>query len=423
MEGLNYLSHSIQYEKISKINEDNEKIRNKKNKKDKKKVKLHAKTMKDDLLNHFKNFNTNIDMVFGGRTRSLSKTEIHDSLAKIIYSPYHKNIKSSSLIFEIINKYEEKINEKLLEFNKNYNQTDINEPLNELSNESSNESLKVWYKPLPLVLTFEAITMYSDVTMFLKGFNKFTYENGLVIWIKKGTTKENDAIIFLHAGAGGIVVQLEFINKLPETHTIIIPEIPGISFGGRVFVPPTIREISELIVDFSISLKMSSLQLISHSFGGNIISCIINNYVKKLEKNKIKLINTTLVEPIIFLPSLFSVYKLLNEDINSDDVLNIIKNDSSKLLSYILIFRDIYAQYYSKCLTMTDVLMGTTDYEKNNCINIILSEYDELYSASECEHYLKSKKYNCNIIMRKNNYHGDFCFNKETHNIVVGLII
>lgn len=409
LEGLNYLNHVIQYEKISQIE------KHKKNKKDKKKINLHAKIIKEDIVNHFKNVDTNMDIIFGGKTKKLSKNNIHDLLVKIIYTPYHENITKSKEIIEIIDKYEKQSKIVLQE-----NQSDQVANLNKYL--TNHDSIKAWYKPLPMLFTFEIILLFSDMMMFSKGFNKITHDNGLTIWFKEGSLKKTNAIMFLHAGAGGILVQSDFINKLPTTHTIIIPEIPGIAFGSRVFIPPTIREISNTLVDFVINMRIVDLQLISHSFGGNIISCIINNYVEKLEQNNIKIINTTLIEPIIFLPSLFPVYNLLNEEININDVVKIITNDSSKIFSYILIFRDIYAQYYSKCLTMSDVLMGTTEYEKNNCINVVLSENDELYSAAECEYYLKSKKYNCNIIMRKNNCHGDFCFNKETHDIVVNLI-
>ena len=430
LEGLNYLNHVIQYEKISQIE------KHKKNKKDKKKINLHAKIIKEDIVNHFKNVDTNMDIIFGGKTKNLSKNHIHDLLVKIIYAPYHENITKSKEIIEIIDKYEKQSNIILpeIQINQPNQQNQLNQPIQphqfDQLDQSANlnqyltnhDSIKAWYKPLPMLFTFEIILLFSDMMMFSKGFSKITHDNGLIIWFKEGTSKKTNAIIFLHAGAGGILVQSDFINKLPNTHTIIIPEIPGIAFGSRVFIPPTIREISNTLVDFVINMRISDLQLISHSFGGNIISCIINNYIEKLEQNDIKIINTTLIEPIIFLPSLFPVYNLLNEEININDVVKIITNDSSKIFSYILIFRDIYAQYYSKCLTMSDVLMGTTEYEKNNCINVVLSENDELYSAAECEHYLKSKKYNCNIIMRKNNCHGDFCFNKETHDIVINLI-
>lgn len=403
LEGINYISHIVQYEKISEVKN------HKKHKKDKKKTKKCAKIIKNDFINHINDIPNCLDLYFNGRTRSLSKSNVHDLLTKTIYSPYHDNIKSSNHICDIITKYEEKTNIKLPETS------------NILFNQDNN--IKVWYKPLPIILAFEAILMYSDIMMFSEGFTKTTYDNGLVIWYKEGTTNKSNAILFLHAVTGGLIVQSQFIKKIPNTHTIILPEIPGIAFGNRVFIPPTIREISEEIINFAIKIQIEYLQLISHSFGGNITSCIINNYVDKLEQNNIKIINTTLVEPIIFLPSLFSVYNLLNAELNTSDLMHCIQNNKTKILSYILIYRDIYAQYYSKCLTMTDVLMGTTKYEKNNCINIILAENDELYSTSECVHYLTSKKYNCNLIVLKDKSHGDFCFNEKTHEIVIKFII
>lgn len=402
LEGIHYVSHLIQYEKILKVK------KHKKNKKDKKRAKHCGKVIKEDFINHIKDPHLIINNVFNGRIRTLSKTNVYELLTKTFYSPYHKKINKSNHIFDIIRKYEMGANIKLSETSKDI--VDINSPI------------KVWYKPLPIILAFEAILLYSDMAMMTEGFNKTIYDNGLVIWSRIGNKNKTNIITFLHAIAGGLVAQMAFIKKLPKTHTIVIPEIPGIAFGNRVFIPPTIRKISELIIDFTINMSPEYFQLISHSFGGNIVSCIINNYINKLEKHNIKLINTTLVEPIIFLPSLFPVYNLLNTELGTNDIIHYMKTNKARMLSYVLIFRDIYVQYYSKCLTMTDVLMGTTEYEKKNYITVILAEKDELYSAYECEHYLKSKKYNCDIIMLKDTYHGDFCFDEKMHKIVLNLI-
>lgn len=414
LEAINYVGHLVQCEKIKKVK------KHKKDKKSKKKIKLCAQIVKEDFINHIKNPHDTIDVGFNGRTRSLSKSNIHNSLVKKIYSPFHKTVKLSDHVYDIINKYENITNAKLPETS------------DEILDDEN--SIKVWYKPLPVILAFEAILLYSDMVMLSEGFEKITYENGLVIWYREGSENKLNTIVFLHAVAGGIAMQLQFIKKLQKTHNIVIPEIPGIAFGNRVFVPPTIREISNMIINFVINKNKSNLdllnqlnqqylQLIGHSFGGNIVSCIINNYVNKLEQNNIKIVNTTLVEPIIFLPSLFPVYNLLNAEINAEQLLDCVVNNKARMLSYFLIFRDIYAQYYAKCLTMVDVLMGTTEYEKNNSITVILAENDELYSAHECEHYLKSKKYNCNVIMLKNNGHGDFCFDEKIHKIVIDLIV
>jgi hypothetical protein len=259
--------------------------------------------------------------------------------------------------------------------------------------------------------------------MYSEGFTKNTYDNGLVIWHRNGNINKSNAIIFLHAGSGGLVAQMSFIKKIPKTHTVVIPEIPGISFGNRVFIPPTIREISKEIIKFIIKIKSKELQLISHSFGGNIVSCIINNYADKLQKNNIMIVNTTLIEPVIFLPSLLQLNSLLNFDINTWELIKCLTSNIFRIVSYILIFRDIYIQYYTRCLTMTDVLMGATQYEKKNSINIIFAENDELYSAKECENYLKSKDYNCNIITIKDAHHGDFCFDEKIHKTVIDLIV
>lgn len=406
LEGINYLGQSIQHTKIVK-----KKIQ--KNKKEKKKIKLCANVIRDDFVNHIQNVTNTIDIAFNGRTRSISKSDVYNTLLHKIYFPFDKNIKKSNPVEHIIDKYESESNIKLQNLENSEAIVNYNH-------------IKVWYKPLPLIFAFEAIVSFSDMTMFYHGFNKITLENGLIIWFRPSSNVNNlniSAIVFFHAVSGGLFVQREFIKKLPQTHNIIIPEVPGISFGNRMFVPPTIREISESIVNFVIDKKIKSLQLISHSFGGNIVSCIINNYVPKLKAHNVKLTNTILIEPIIFLPSLFSVYNLLHSDIDINKLIHCVKHNKAKIISCVLIYRDIYTHYYAKCLTMTDVLMGVTKYEKENTINVIFAENDELYSAIECEQYLKSKNYNCAITTFKNRSHGSFCNDPEMHQKVLNLIV
>ena len=373
--------------------------------------------MNHDLHNHIKKPTVYLENLFGGRMRSFSKEHIYESLVQCFYYPFHKKIKSCNNINQMIKLYEQTNGVK---FDNNTN-NDKNNSLNKI-NWYKNE-LKTWYKPLPLICMFEAILTYSDVFMETEGFQKTSQQNGLTIWYRKGNTYPSDSILFVHAVSGGLLAQSSFISKLPKDKSIIIPEIPGISFGGRVMLPPTIRQISKSLAKFIKHKSICTVQMISHSFGGNILSCIINNQHKYLEKNGIFIINTTLVEPIIFVPTLPFIHRLLNDDLTATDIINQLTNNQNKLISYVLAFRDIYAQFYAqRCFLVTDSLIGETQYEKNNMINIIFSERDELSPVLECVHYLESKKYNGNIKVFEGRKHGDFCFDLEMQTYVLNLI-
>lgn len=407
IEGINYISYLVQHEKLSQF-------KNTVNKKThKKKIKKYAKCLQNDIVNHVKDPSVQLDNMFGGRIRSYSQEGVLESLKQCIYFPFHKKIQNDDKnILKIVNRYEELNNIKF----KN-NKPDTIEKINWYKNE-----LKTWYKPLPIICAFEAIVTYTHVTMINEGFQKFTCKNGLVIWYRDGELKK-DVILFVHAGAGGLLCQSKFITKLPKNMAVIIPELPGISFGGRVFLPPTVRQMAKSICKFIIKKNINTVQMISHSFGGNVLSCIINNNLDYLTTNKVSITNTILVEPIIFIPMLPHIGNFMNADITISDMFNVITKNQGRFLSCILLFRDIYAQFYAqRCFLIMDSLVGETDYEKNNIINIVFSENDELSPINDCVHYLTSKQYNCSVKVFSEKCHGDFCFDEEMQTHVLGLI-
>lgn len=376
---------------------------------------MYASKIKDDIENHIKNPTQYFDNLFHGRSRSYSKEGIYESLKQCFYFPYHKQIKKSDTIENII-KFYEKNNE--IKFDNGKLNTNSNKKINWHQTE-----LKTWYKPLPIICMFEAVLTYSEVLMQIEGFHKTGMKNGLSIWFRKGILDRTKLVLFVHAGSGGLLLQSEFIKKLPKECSVVIPELPGISFAGRVSVPPTVRELAKTITKFIKNREIKQVQMISHSFGGNILSCIINNQHTYFKKYGMAITNTILVEPIIFIPTLPFIHKFSNTDITVSDVVNQIKSNHGRLVSYVLLFRDIYTQFYGqRCFTINDALIGETEYEKNNIINIVFSENDELSPIHECVHYLESKKYNGNVKVFENRKHGDFCFDLEMQNYVIGLI-
>lgn len=408
VEGINYVEYLMQKQKLEKFS-----MKIKKRKSSIDKSKKYTKKIKDDIKNHIKSPQNYLENLFDGRIRSYCKYGVYESLKQCFYYPFHRKIKSCETIEDMINFYEQSNGVKLQDTKNN-----CIKKVNWYKNE-----LKSWYKPLPVICMFEAVLTYSDVLMEKEGFRRTNIKNGLTIWFREGEKNKFDSILFVHAGAGGLLMQSSFISKLPKDKSIIVPEIPGISFGGRVTLPPTIRKISKSLTKFIKKRDIKTIQMISHSFGGNILACIINNQHNYLEKNNIQITNTILVEPVIFIPTLPFIHKLLNDDITVSDVIQQLKNNQGRLLSYVLLFRDIYTQFYAqRCFLITDSLVGETKYEKNNMINIVFSENDEFSPITECVHYLESKKYNGNIKVFEGRSHGDFCFDLDMQNYVLNLI-
>lgn len=406
VEGINYIEYLIQKQKL-------EKYTTKKSKKNMlKKAKLYVNKINEDLHNHVKEPNNYLENLFCGQIKSFSKKEISKSLIQCFYYPFHKKIRHCDDVDRMIQLYEKKNNIKFDQIQK------TNKKVSWYENQ-----FKTWYKPLPLICMFEAILTYSDAFMKTQGFYKTKLSCGLTIWFRIGEKHSADSILFVHAVSGGLLAQSLFIEKLPKDKSIIIPEIPGISFKGRVMFPPTIRQISKLLVRFAKHKNIKTIQMISHSFGGNILSCIINNQHDYLEKNNISIINTTLIEPIIFAPTLPFIHRLLDEELSTTDLINKITSDYTKIFSYLLAFRDIYAHFYAqRCFLVIDSLVGETTYEKNNIINIVFSDQDELSPVSECVHYLESKKYNGKIKIFYGRKHGAFCLDLEMQKYVLDLI-
>lgn len=408
-ETINYIIQSMHHDKLNKTRYDKNH--------DRKTVYLTAKVIQDDFEHHVKDLTSTIDCMFCNSINTFPRQNIINSLKRCILYPFHDDTdddKSGNYIENIVTKYEN-IN--------NINLKDDNNILNIINIIKWHENdLKVWYKPLLMLGIYETISTYSDYMMIKNGFTKTVMEDGLIIWYRNDE-HSNNAILFVHACAGGLPFQLEFITKVDRKYAFVVPEIPGISFGNRVDIPPSICSMAKSVTDFIISKDLKTLQMISHSFGGNISAHIINNYYNKLKKENITLKNTILIEPIIFLPTLPHIHKLLNKDLTIQDILYQLKNDHGRLITYLILLRDIYTQFYSqRTFFVSDILLGNTEYEKNNTINIIYCENDELSPIEECVHYLQSKKYNCNLKVYKGRSHGDFCLNSDMQNYVISLI-
>ena len=367
-----------------------------------------TKNISTDLLTHINDFERGLNCMFFNSINNFSKIQIINSLKKCLLYPFHNDVDISH-IHDIYNKYSS----------------------NNKSNETNNEQiidwhenkLKIWYKPLFLVGMYEMLSMYSDYRMLSLGFTKYQMDDGLKIWYKNKFAS-NNGILFIHACAGGLVFQMNFLEKLDEKNALFIPEIPGISFGNRLFIPPSIASMSETLVNFIISKQINNLQFISHSFGSILISHIINHHYKSLCNNNINITNTILIEPIIFLPSLPYIYSLLNKDLPVIDVIHKMQYDFGRFITYITLLRDIYTQFYSqRSFFVSDILLGTTEYERKNTINIIYCSNDEISPTNECVHYLKSKKYNCNLKIFNNKSHGDFCLCSDMQEYVLSIIL
>ena len=415
-----YISHSTHYSILNSFKY----CKKNKHTTDKRKLQNCVKTLKHDMINHMKNMCFQVNCILHNNSGILTKSKMYDIIKYCMYFPYHNSVSQCNHIDDVVKVYEKNNSNgslKIIKSNENFN-ANFHISKNTKKTIIHDNELVVWYKPLPIILMFESIVFYTDLTMLHSGFSKVRCSNGLVLWYRKGTKYIDNCITFVHGGAGGIVFHMELLKKIPREYSLLVPELPGISFGNRVYIPPTVRQMSRSIAKFIVKNNMKKLQLMSHSFGGNIVSCVINNYHNYFAKNNVNIINTTLVEPIIFMSTLPFISKILTVELNNSEILYFLANDKLRLMSYWIMFRDIYIQHYSKCFTILDCLLGITEYEKNNTINIVLSENDELVNCDECVTYLKNKQYRANIKIFQDNMHGAFCFDGHMQSYAVSLL-
>jgi pimeloyl-ACP methyl ester carboxylesterase len=273
------------------------------------------------------------------------------------------------------------------------------------------------------------IKIHTDRYLKKNNFIKMVCNNGLIIWYKIGLTKPNHANIFIHSSIGGLSIYKNFINKLSDkigdTYTTILLEIPGISFGNNIYIPPTIYSITQYLVSFIKLNKINNINIMGHSFGCNVVSCLINRFYKDLRDNGILLNKTILIEGLVFLPRLMNIYKFFNEN-SFTMVTDIIKRGNYRdLVSIPFFYRDLYLQFYmQRCLSLTDsTLVGLTEYEQlDNKIHLILSEDDDKIIVNDLVYYLQSKRYKCDIKIFDNVRHGDFAFDERMQDHAIELL-
>ena len=418
LETFNYYNYIIKFNNLNNYrynkNINKEKIINR------------AKIMSNDYINHIKNKKEQILDLFYGDVKNISnKKELYNVIKKHFYYPIHNEITDyDENIITIINDFQHTNN-----CNSNNNEDDDN--CNKYKNKIKyidwgEHKLNSWYKPVGLIICNKLIKKYNNYYLRTLGFDIIQFTNGLNIWFKKGTNDK--ACMFIHSSIGGLVCYHNLIKKLlihDKNMTIFLPEIPGISHINKTNNLPSIYEMSNQIIDFinyfNVNKKINELNFIGHSFGCNIITCIINRLYDKLYTNINKII---IVEGCVLLPRLMKLYKLFNTN-SFYLALDFIKNNKYiDILSILLFNRNLDVQYYLlRCLNQSDsILLNDSNFEKNNKIYFVMAENDDKISVKECEQYILSKQYNCYFKIFNDREHADFVFDNNIQQYVVNLL-
>lgn len=353
---------------------------------------------------------------------NITKESLKKSISQYFYFPYHNNLKETeaNVIDDILHEIEKQSNIIYSSTNKQIPNIDWGQG-----------TILCWYKPIIIQAILELFGLLNKIIMCRRGFKKIKLMDSFEIWVRKGTNK-NNGILFMHASATGPLIYSKFIDNLPKDKTIIIPEIPGIAFGSKVNVPPSIYEMSEKIVEYICKTKIKKIDMIGHSLGCNFITCILNRHYNKLIEYKVELKRTIIIDGLIFIPRIMKLYAGLGTSVKKN-IIDSIKSKSiatffGTMISIILVYRDMYMQYYCKrCFTITDSLLyGHNEYEKSGNIYVVFAENDDKICVDNVLFYLDKKhglneiKYNIKTFPGK--AHGEFISCKKIQEHVLGLL-
>ena len=256
--------------------------------------------------------------------------------------------------------------------------------------------MNILHKPYIFYMIMYIIRKIFNIYMRIKGYTYIIDSaTNIRVWIKYNKI-HTIPLVFIHGFGMGILPYITKINNLSHTRTIIIPEIPNISYDLYKMPPPSIDNIINVIYDILLKLNITRIDIMGHSFGTNVLNAFQQKYPHMCNYK-------TYAEPTCFYiqqPQLsLVVYKPYPISFNFKYVLNI------------FVFRDQYVQYITKrCIFGEQSLIENFDKKTT----IILAKYDYLLPATHIYDYIRTYYPNVNIFMTNGN-HGSWIMDNTTY--------
>ena len=243
--------------------------------------------------------------------------------------------------------------------------------------------LNILHKPYIFYTIMYIIRKIFNIYMYIKGY-KYIIDpaTNIKVWIKYNKL-DNIPLVFLHGFGMGILPYINKINNLSYNRTIIIPEIPNMSYDLYKMPPPSIDTIINVIYDILLKQNITQIDIMGHSFGTTILNAFQLKYPQMCNCK-------TYAEPVCFYiqqPQLTHiVYKSYRLSYNF-----------IKYLLYIFVFRDQYIQYITKrCMFAEQSLINHFDKKTT----IILAKYDYLLPTASIYDYMRTYYPTVNLFMR-----------------------
>ena len=117
----------------------------------------------------------------------------------------------------------------------------------------------------------------------------YYYFNNISLYYEKYGNNNKKTIIILPGWGNTRSTFYNMINHLKDNFCIYIFDYPGFGFSKSIDTSLTIYDYADLFYNFIVNNNINEPFVISHSFGGRIISILIGKY--KLKVNKLVLID------------------------------------------------------------------------------------------------------------------------------------
>lgn len=255
-----------------------------------------------------------------------------------------------------------------------------------------------------LNITHKPFAFYTAMYFIRRAFNCYMYTLGftsiidpstrLRLWVRYNKNAVNKTpLVFIHGFGVGIVQYINKIRKLSANRTLILPELPNISYDLYKFPPPSADNICDALYDILVKRGVELIDIMGHSYGTMILNIFQNKYPHMCNYK-------TYAEPVCF----YIQYGQL-----ASTTYNFSLNTCGNILEYLcysFIYRDMYIQYINRRgMFMEHFLIKNLDDKTN----IILAKDDTFVPSSWVYAYITRHYPHIKIDMIDGG-HGSFVF-------------
>ena len=267
---------------------------------------------------------------------------------------------------------------------------------------TNNRNISYHFMTNKLQYIHKPFAFYTFAYFVRRAFNFYMYTLGftniidpqlnLRVWIRENNGATNKMpLVFIHGVGCGIIPYINKIQRLSvDRRTVIVPELPNISYDLYKFPPPSNDELVTSLYNTLSKLDIQLVDLIGHSYGSLILNIFQNKYPHMCNYK-------TYAEPACFY--------IQQTHLSSTILFKTSFNNITNFLRTIIIYKDIYIQYIFKRTIFYEHTLITNLDDKTN---IILSKDDEIMPSYYIHKYITTHYPQVHVEMI-DGVHGAYC--------------